>query len=251
VCMNERPTELIDAVTFDANAVQAALAVALVWVFSVVNNNVHDLEIDRINAPERPLVSGTVDRASYEQAGSLAFLLALGLAAWIHSAALVTITIFGLGYFVYSSPPLRLKENCGVSKLVIGLNSLLCVVLGASLLSGKLDIPRALAWGVFVWFSLGAHLIDLKDIEGDRAAGIRNVSTMLGLRRAQLVIGGSAVLGHVVIAYLVRDSWIALPIVAVGALQLWFVTRTPFRETPVLVLQNAVTVAFIARALSG
>jgi geranylgeranylglycerol-phosphate geranylgeranyltransferase len=227
-----------------------AFAIALAWAFAVINNNLFDIELDRINAPQRPLVSGAVDAVAYARAGWGAFGLALGLGFAIHPAALLLIALFCLGYYVYSSPPLRLKENCSVSKLVIGLNSVACMILGQGLASGLLRGSPALSWAVFAWFSLGAHMIDLKDVQGDRAAGIKTLATMLGRERAQRVIGGGAVVAHLVAAVWLRDSWLALPIAAAGLLQGWAVARSPYRETPVLWLQNLVSLAVIVRVLS-
>jgi len=228
----------------------AGAAVALAWTFAVMNNNVFDLELDRINAPDRPLVTGAVDPARYVRLSWVVLAMALGLALTIHAAAAVLIAIFCCGYFTYSSPPLRLKENCGVSKFVIGLNSVACMTLGAGLASGLLRAPVALSWAVFVWFSLGAHMIDLKDVEGDRSGGIRTLATMLGRERAQRVIGSGALLAHLVAAFFLRDSWLALPVAAVGLLQAWVVMRSPYREAPVLWLQNLVSLAVIVRVLS-
>lgn len=227
-----------------------ALGVLFAWSFAVVNNNLFDVELDRLNAPDRPLVTGAVDVESYARSGWGALGLALALGLAIHPAALLLLLLFCHGYYVYSSPPLRLKENCGVSKLVIGLNSVACVALGAGLAAERVTTPLGFSAAVFVWFSLGAHLIDLKDVPGDRAAGIRNLSTMLGQERAQRVIGAAAVVAHLVAAYLLRErATLAAGVALAGPLQLWFVTRQPYREGPVLVLQNLVTVAVIGFVL--
>jgi len=233
-------------VDFALRVTLGALAVVFAWTFAVINNNLFDVELDRINAPQRPLVTGAVDVVRYTRTGWGALALALGLALAVHPAALLMMLLFCLGYHVYSSPPLRLKENCAVSKFVIGLNSVACVALGAGLASGRPDTPLALSLAVFVWFSLGAHLIDLKDVPGDRAAGIRNLSTMLGQERAQRFIGVAALAAHLGAAYLLRERvGLAAAVAVAGPLQLWFVTRRPYGEAPVLMVQNLVTAAMI------
>jgi geranylgeranylglycerol-phosphate geranylgeranyltransferase len=223
----------------------AALAIMLIWIFAVMNNNVYDLESDRINAPERPLVRGEIDVARYERLSWFVGLMAIFFAATAGTVAFFAIVLFGAAYFTYSTPPLRLKEQCFVSKWVIGLNSTACVIIGHTLDSLRFTAPALLGWAVFAWFSLGSHLIDLKDIEGDRAAGIRNVSTMLGIDRAKKLIGGSAVVVHLGVAYLIGFNWLGVVIGAVGVLQFLIINRKSYRETPVLLLQNAVSLAVV------
>jgi len=230
---------------FWLHAGAGAAAIALAWLAAVINNNIFDLELDRINAPERPLVTGEVDLKSYALAFWFSGALALAFGAASGPITFLAICVFLGAYVSYSSPPLRIKEDCFVSKWVIGLNSVACLVAGHALTTGLVDVPAVFAWGVLIWFSLGGHMIDIKDIEGDKAAGIRNVSTMLGLTRAKRFIGVSAVIAHLALAYFLDFSALGIFVAIAGVLQFILINRENYSDAAVLLVQNAVTLAFI------
>jgi len=231
--------------------VLAFCALTFAWIFAVMNNNIYDLELDRINAPERPLVTGEVNFEQYRKETWWVGALALLFAGTISTIALMMVMLFCAAYFVYSSPPVRLKRRCLVSKFVIGLNSGLSFVLGCCLFSLRLDAPAGWVWLVAVWFSLGAHIIDLKDVEGDAAAGIKNFSTMLGVARAKKVFGVGALLAYLGVAYAVGGGWLTGFLMAIGVAMAIVINRRVYSEVPVLVLQASVTVAVIAYQLAG
>lgn len=227
-----------------AELLQLLLALAalfLMWVAAVMANNVFDLEIDRINAPERPLVTGALDPGAYLRASWWVFAAALACAAAASFEALWLVALFGLAYFVYSAPPLRLKTRCFVSKLVIGVNSAASLLVGYSLWAPTmLDVPALPFVLVLVGFSLGAHVIDLKDVEGDRAAGITNLSTLLGRTRAQQLIAGGTVLAYAALFWVFRDGWLAGVALCAGAAQVFLLTRKRYRDAPVVLVQDLV-----------
>ena len=88
-------------------------------------NQVHDLEMDRINKPERPLPLGRISVGAattlawvlYGIAILLAFLIRPGSAPEVGIIVLFT----GALTWAYSSPPLRLRSSWWAAPLVIAI----------------------------------------------------------------------------------------------------------------------------------
>jgi 4-hydroxybenzoate polyprenyltransferase len=115
------------------------------------------------------------------------------------TAALIVILACGF-YFIYSSPPLRLKRIFIVSKFLVGSATLMAFMLGYSFFTGSLEgfpflsvIP---AWGLL---SLSANYIDLKDYAGDRKDHIQTLPVILGMKRARVIIAISCILTYLLI----------------------------------------------------
>lgn len=96
--------------------------------FAQTINDWYDRDIDAINEPYRPIPSGKISPTEvWEQ---LAFLftggvaLALALDVWakhqIYTVAAITLFGYFMSY-IYSAPPLKLKQNGFLGDLAIGL----------------------------------------------------------------------------------------------------------------------------------
>jgi 4-hydroxybenzoate polyprenyltransferase len=215
------------------------LGVWLVWIYAVMVNNLHDVEIDRINDPGRPLVTGAVDPERYRRISWWVLGAALA-AAWAASySTLWFVSIFGLTYFVYSAPPLRLKVRCAVSKTVIGINSAAAFLAGFVLWEGKmLDVPLWPLLVILVGFSLGAHVIDLKDVEGDRQAGIKNLATLLGKQRAQGLLATAIMLAHLAGFWMLRSTWLGWVFAVGGLAQFFIISGKRYRDSYMMAVQD-------------
>lgn len=96
--------------------------------FAQTINDWYDRDIDAINEPYRPIPSGKISPTEvWEQ---LAFLftggvaLALALDVWAKHQIYTVVAITLFGYFmsyIYSAPPLKLKQNGFLGDLAIGL----------------------------------------------------------------------------------------------------------------------------------
>ncbi|MDD9932370.1 MAG: UbiA family prenyltransferase [Myxococcales bacterium] len=216
------------------------VAVWLGWTFAVMSNNYYDIEADRINAPERPLVAGAMDPEAYLKLSFWIFALALTLALSASFLSLFFVAMCGIAYFIYSAPPLRLKARWQVSKVAIGINSVCCVFAGYCLWSKTmLTIPLLPIGLILVGFTMGAHVIDLKDVKGDEASGIKNLVTMLGLRRAQRVLGAFVGTGHLGFFAFTYDVWFGWAAGVAGIAQWIAITRERYRDSAVLIIQDA------------
>src|SRR6056297_203875 len=218
-----------------------ALAGPLVCATSQAANDWFDRHVDAINEPNRPIPSGRIPgRWGLYIAIAwtlLSLLLAAALGTWVLAAAAVGLTLA----WVYSAPPLRLKQNgwWGNSAVAICYEGLPWLT-GAAIVASVMP-----AWQITVvalLYSAGAHgimtLNDFKSADGDARMGLRSLPVQLGeAGAAKLACVVMTVPQIIVIALLML--W-QLPAYAAGVTalllaQLWlmrYLLRAPREKAP-------------------
>jgi chlorophyll synthase len=182
------------------------LAGPLVCGTSQAVNDWYDRHVDAINEPNRPIPSGRIPGnwgfyiACVWTALSLAVAAALGL--WVFAAAVLGLFLA----WVYSAPPLRLKQNgwWGNSAVALCYEGLPWFT-GAAVMAASLPDWRIIALALL--YSFGAHgimtLNDFKSVEGDRRMGVASLPVQLGVdEAARLACAVMAAPQFVVIALL-------------------------------------------------
>uniref|UniRef100_A0A0G4H915 Chlorophyll synthase n=1 Tax=Chromera velia CCMP2878 TaxID=1169474 RepID=A0A0G4H915_9ALVE len=184
------------------DAVKGFLAVVLAGPFSEgfaqTINDWYDREIDAINEPHRPIPSGAISKEEvFQQLWALFLggtLLAGALDWWSGHQQPTVLGIALLGYlvsYIYSAPPLKLKQNGWVGDLAIGL----CYIslpwwCGFAVFRDSFDHPVA-HFGVPVLLSLagiGAGIVnDFKSMEGDKKFGLKSIPVLVGADAAKWI----------------------------------------------------------------
>jgi len=179
------------------------LSLFFAFQFSVVINDIFDTDCDRISNAGRPLVTGVLDRRQYLNIASVYLTLSLLFAYWVNPTCMMIVLLFVCLYFIYSTPPFRLKRFYPVSIFIIGLQAVLAFALGEASFARVdplSDFHTSWFWPIFVIFSLAANIKDLKDIEGDRQTGVITLPVLLGEK-----------IGRYIIAFLVSLSYLLVP----------------------------------------
>ena len=175
---------------------------------SNIVNQIADLEIDRTNKPDRPLVTGEIAIGSAWKAA--VFLYALAIApTWLvvpfpytsfserlHAPALLHAAFFiyaigALATFVYSFPAFgRTKRHWLAANLTIAVTrGGLLKVAGWSFIASVAVWEAWAIGGVFALFLLGTTSTkDFSDMEGDRAHGCMTLPIRFGVERAAAII---------------------------------------------------------------
>jgi chlorophyll synthase len=244
-----------------------ALCGPLVCGTSQAVNDWFDRHVDAINEPNRPIPSGRVPGRWGLYIAIVWTALSLVVAALLGPIVLVA-AAFGLVLaWIYSAPPLRLKQNgwWGNSAVAACYEGLPWFT-GATVMLGTLPDWRILTAAAL--YSFGAHgimtLNDFKSVEGDTRLGLRSLPVQLGVANAaRLACVVMAAPQIIVIGLLI--SWGAPAHAAVvGALlltQLWLMAKllddpkgkAPWYNatgTSLYVLGMLVT-AFALRAIGG
>jgi len=181
-----------------------SLCAALLNAASNVLNQVHDLEIDRRNKPQRPLPSGTISVVAARRYAAVLYLLAL-LPTWlvvIHPrtgfaqrlfaplAAHECFFVYLAGLvltLVYSDPAWGRTKRFGLwANVTIAIpRGCLLKVAGWSMVGSILHVEPWYIGFIFLLFLLGATTSkDFSDMEGDAAHGCRTLPIAWGVERA-------------------------------------------------------------------
>jgi 4-hydroxybenzoate polyprenyltransferase len=180
----------------------------LVWGIVLVQNDLHDMRTDEVNARKAtaPLVLGTVTVRELVGLSRILTVLALGAGLLIGPLyALGVATVLALGW-AYSAPPLRLKARPGadvaVNAVVIGV---LAPLAGWSLFRPPADFPWLL--GLFgLVFAAAFYLpTTVVDLPADRDAGVTTFAVRFGRQwtfRLGVALWVSALVGALVCARL-------------------------------------------------
>ena len=163
------------------------LAGPMVCGTSQAVNDWYDRHVDAINEPDRPIPSGRIPGrwGLYIAIAWTALSLALAstLGVWGFGAA-----VFGLLLaWLYSAPPIRLKQNGWWGNAACGLcYEGLPWFTGAAVMTAQAPDARIIL--IALLYSIGAHgimtLNDFKSVEGDKRMGIDSLPVLLGVDRA-------------------------------------------------------------------
>ncbi len=167
-----------------------AVSAAILNAGSNTFNQIFDLEIDRINKPERPLVKGQITIANAWIVSGIAYGLSLILAYLIGWQCLLMVGIAAFCTIIYSAPPLRTKRHWLAAALTIAIpRGILLKVAGWSVLS---DIHYFEPWYIgliFGIFLLGATTTkDYADMKGDAANSCSTLPLRFGIERSIYII---------------------------------------------------------------
>jgi len=154
---------------------------------ALILNDYFDLEVDRINAPQRPLPSGKVSPREAVILAIVTGLLGLVAASVINKYALVLSIPFWVIGVLYNW---KYKQAGLLGNLMVSSSVAITFILGGIVVGEP--------WHPIVWtFSLIAFLIDLgeeiagdaMDMEGDRQRGSKSIAITLGRNFALRISG--------------------------------------------------------------
>lgn len=182
-----------------ANCLRLSLLTSLIPalllnVYIVGLNQIHDIDIDRINKPNLPLASKAMTLG--EAYTTIVLSLLLGLAFCLPPLGTNPLRVVLIGSVIlgtlYSAPPFRVKRFAALaSACILSVRGVL-INIGFFLHATKFSrtmtrpiIPPALTFAAIFFTLFGiiiALLKDVPDIQGDRLFGIRTFSVKLGAR---------------------------------------------------------------------
>ncbi|NTW97276.1 MAG: UbiA family prenyltransferase [Oscillochloris sp.] len=201
---------------------------------ALITNDYFDLEVDRVNAPQRPLPAGILTPREVMALGIVAAIIGLAAAAAFGPLALGLSLVVWLMGFAYNW---KLKAAGLWGNLVVAASVGITFVLGG--------IAVGQPWSRTVWlFALIALVFDLAeeiagdamDAEGDQRRGSHSIAIVRG-RQAALRVSG-ALFGLVVALTLLPLGWGGLglayfiPISLTDLLIVFFVARLLRSQTP-------------------
>jgi 4-hydroxybenzoate polyprenyltransferase len=228
-----------------------SLCAALLNAASNVFNQVHDLEIDRHNKPQRPLPSGAISVAASRRLAIALYALAI-VPTWlvvIYPSVRFADRLFAplarhecfviylagmLLTFVYSDPAWGRTKRFGIwANVTIAIpRGCLLKVAGWSMVGSVLHCEPWYIGTIFMLFLLGATTSkDFSDMKGDEAHGCRTLPIRWGVERSARFIAPFFVL-----------PWLLIPL---GAF-----LPDPFGRGPILT-GNPILLSLLGLVLAG
>lgn len=171
-----------------------AFVAALLNVASNAVNQIFDVEIDRLNKPDRPLPSGALSIREAWIVTVAGYAGSLAVSALIHPTLLWIVAFTALLTYAYSGPPFRTKRHWAFANLTIATpRGFLLPVAGWMAVA----LPRGEAIPADLWLLAGASGLfvlgaattkDYADMEGDRAGGCITLPLRFGVERSVHVV---------------------------------------------------------------
>jgi geranylgeranylglycerol-phosphate geranylgeranyltransferase len=175
-------------------AFEASIAINLAAFGSYALNDLFDLDLDRINAPWRPMPSGRITKKEVKIVSAGFMILSLIIASMTNFQVLFFTLLFSIIGIAYSIPPIRLKKSF-LANLCVAAGFLICIMSGSSI--GLFLSPKVILAAIAIFtMTLGSSSIkDLKDITGDERMGIKTLPILIGPKKTLLIIAASSCFG--------------------------------------------------------
>ena len=161
-------------------------------------NDYFDREIDAINEPNRPIPSGAISLLQVKLQIWILLISGLGVAylldLWAHHT-IPSVLLLALGgslvSFIYSAPPLKLKQNGWLGNYALGASYIALPWWAGQALFGHLTWITALLTLAYSLSGLGIAVInDFKSVEGDKSLGLESLPVVFGIKNASRISAG-------------------------------------------------------------
>ncbi|MDG7008694.1 MAG: geranylgeranylglycerol-phosphate geranylgeranyltransferase [Nitrososphaerota archaeon] len=174
-----------------------------ICAYSMVVNDVYDLEVDKVNRPERPLPSGQVTVKGATALSYAALALGLGCAALSFNVlALGIASAYAFLSWLYNS---RAKKTGLAGNLIVASSLAIPFVYGGAVTGGAIAGSLLVLMALTAFFSgVGREVVKaMADVEGDAKREVNSVARSRGLAFASWVGAAFFILA-------VLTSWVPL-----------------------------------------
>jgi geranylgeranylglycerol-phosphate geranylgeranyltransferase len=208
---------------------------ALITAAGNVINDYFDVEIDRVNRPDRPIPSGQV-RLPAARAYAVTLFLAGILVCLFTNELCIAIAVFNsLILIAYAA---RLKRTPLLGNLTVSYLSASMFLFGGAF-DGLQGLFRVMPFAVMTFFAMLARELvkDAEDVEGDRASGPVTIPILYGVTATMLSALFCALLGVAasMAPYLWWGFWYLCGIIPVDAIILFACIKAIRCTTPAAV----------------
>ena len=195
---------LIATGTLTPPSLLLAVVVALITAGGNVINDVYDVEIDRINRPERPIPAGEISLAGAK--AYTAVLFAGGLLVAASTTPLCfAIALANSGILVAYA--VRLKGIPAFGNLAVAYLTASVFLFGGAFAGVEGLVQNLLLAAITFLATIAREVLkDAEDVDGDAAGGARTLPMIIGIRRTGMLAFACAC-GAVVVSLLPSGDW--------------------------------------------
>ena len=208
------------------------VVVALITAAGNVINDYFDVEIDRVNRPDRPIPSGQVRLPAARAYAVTLFLAGILVCLFTNDLCIAIAVINSLLLIGYAA---RLKRTPLFGNITVSYLAASMFLFGGALggLSGLLHV---MPFAVMTFFAMLARELvkDAEDVEGDRASGAVTIPIRYGIKATMLLALFCALLGVVasLVPYLWWGFWYIAGILPVDGIILFACIKAVMCTTP-------------------
>lgn len=156
----------------------AAAAAALVTAGGNAINDFFDVDIDRINRPNRPLASGKLSTGQVKRFYLVTTVAGLAVSMAINTWTFLIAVAAAILVFLYS---LKLKRTIFFGNFVVALVTGIAFIYGGTAVGDIRDVYPAAVFA-FLTNLIREIIKDAEDVRGDGEIGIRTIATKWGTR---------------------------------------------------------------------
>lgn len=154
---------------------------------AMIFNDLFDLEVDRINTPDKPIPSGRVTSKEAVVFGIVTGLIAMLVAILIDPLVLVLSFVLWILGFLYNW---KLKANGLLGNLIVALNVAMTFIMGGISVGGVENYMVWIFGAIAFVFDLAEEIAgDAMDMEGDKKRGSRSLAILHGKQTALRISG--------------------------------------------------------------
>jgi len=204
-------------------------------MFAICANDMADEDTDKISNKDRPLISNTLSKSDMKQMGFVFLVTAIVSGFLAGYTSFFFILTFTALYYIYSVPPTRFKLIPFFSSFLISLCMLSAVIAGFFLVSPLKYVsafPHKLILAIVIIFTLLANVRDMKDIAGDRAAGIKTVPVIFGDVWGPRVVAIFAMTAFILVPVFSGLYILFIPAVPTTLASWYYINKKPYSEKP-------------------
>ena len=186
--LNTRSGISVGVVIF--NIILGILTYFLIAGSGMVINDVYDVEIDRINRPERPIPRGSISLIQAKQIFVITLGIGIGLSivhSLIFSLGILNIIIacvFGFIGWLYAAWG---KKQGFIGNIIVSISFSIGLIYGAILNSSAIPIYIYYFFLTSFFLLLAREIIKgCEDIEGDQKEGVKTLAVTIGIKKATI-----------------------------------------------------------------
>ena len=163
------------------------LFLGFMWGFflsasAMILNDFFDIEVDKINAPDRPLPSGLISPTTAVIFTAVITLLGLIVSFFINKIAVLLYIIFWIIGFLYNW---KLKEKGLVGNLFVSSSVAVTIILGAIVVENPWNKAVIIFSMMLFVFDFGEEIAaDAMDTAGDKKRNIKSIPLLIGRKKA-------------------------------------------------------------------
>ncbi len=209
------------------------------WLLQVNINDIEDRKIDAISNTNRPLINNSLTVKDFKIYNFFLILIIIFSSATLSYEIFSLLVAWNCVYFIYSSPPFRLKQFPIISSLAIGINGAITILIGFMFASGGYyynKIPNTLMLTFVLIISLISMVKDIKDIKGDKADGILTIPVIYGEKLGKIIISLCVILALILTSLLPGPSILQMTSIPFGIASTYLINKKNFKEIYLFIL---------------